>query len=229
MQNSQGSDQTYNSTAAKLLEVDSELASVEVELLSQLESIQEKRRSLKTVLSLFTELGAPATTPIEEPAQIPVVETSAELERVDEELAASPLEASSEPATASKETKAAPDIESNRARKGSNSSTRRNKTTKLTPVTKAAHIASGWQQYVREEFSNTSLASAVHHVLQRGVEQVFDIPTVVNAIFVDEFPKSVESKVRRQVTNILSDGVRKNKWYRGQLGQYSMSRAAALS
>ncbi len=34
-------------------------------------------------------------------------------------------------------------------------------------------------------------------------------------------------KARRQVTNILSDGARKNKWYRGQLGYYSMSKASA--
>ena len=227
MQNSPGSHQTSNSTAAKLLEVDSDLASVEVELLSQLESIQEKRRSLKTVLSLFTELGTPATTPIEEPAKIPVVETESELERVDKELAASPLEASSEPATASKGTKASPDIESNRARKASNSSIKRNKTTKLTPATKAAKVASGWQQYVREEFSNTSLAEAVSLVLQRHADEVFEIPTIMEAIFVDEFPQEVGNQARRLVTNILSDGARKNKWYRGQLGQYSMSRVAA--
>ncbi len=225
MLNSQDFDQTSNSAVAKLLEVDSELAVTEAELLSELESVQSKRISLKTVLSLFQESGTPATPLLEEPAQISV-ETEQLLEPVDEELAASPLEASREPATADLETQAAPDIESNRARKGSNSSTRRNKTTKLTPVTKTAKRTSGWQEYVREEFSNISLPEVVALVLKRQADAVLEIPTIVNAIFEDEIPQEVRSQARRQVSNILSNGAMKGKWYRGQLGSYSMSRAA---
>jgi len=52
--NSQDFDQSANSTLTKLLEVDAQLAAQEAELLSQLESVQEKRQSLKTVVSLFT-------------------------------------------------------------------------------------------------------------------------------------------------------------------------------
>ncbi len=222
---SQYFDWTSNSTVAKLLEVDCELAVTEAELLSQLESVQSKRRSLKTVLSLFPESGTPATLLLEEPAQISV-ETEQSLEPVDEELAASPLEASREPATADVETKAAPDIDSNRARKGSNSSTRSNKTTKLKPATKTAKRTSGWQEYVREEFSHTSLPEVVALVLKRQADAVLEIPTVVNAIFVEEMPQEARRQARRQVTNILGNGVLKGKWYRGQLGSYSMSRAA---
>lgn len=125
------------------------------------------------------------------------------------------------------ETEASPDTESEVAEKTAPSSTRRNKTQKVTHRPKAAKIASGWQDYVREEFSNASLPKAVALVLQRGADEVLEIPAIVNAIFVDEIPKSVVEKARRQVTNILSNDARKNKWYRGQLGQYSMSRAAA--
>ena len=85
---------------------------------------------------------------------------------------------------------------------------------------------SGWHDYLREEFSQTSLPEAVYSVLQRSFDQVFEIPALMNTIFVDSLPTEIASKVRRQITNILSEGARKNRWYRGQLGRYSMSRAA---
>ena len=79
---------------------------------------------------------------------------------------------------------------------------------------------------MREEFSLSSLPEAVYSVLQRSFDQVFEIPALMNTIFVDSLPTEIASKVRRQITNILSEGARKNKWYRDQLGRYSMSRAA---
>lgn len=206
MASSQGSDQTSNSTVVKLLEVDSELAVTEAELLSQLESVQEKRRSLKTVIDLFTTVDIPATAPIEEPAKDSNAQIGKKLETVGSDLVAPPLETSPATATAQVETEASPDTESEVTEKAAPSPNRRNKTQQVTHRAKAAKQASGWQDYVRAEFSNISLASAVSAVLQRGAEQVWEIPAVVNAIFVDEFPKSVEGKVRRQVTNILSDG-----------------------
>ena len=48
--NSQNPPGTSNPTVAKLLEVDALLATTEVELSAQLQSIQEKRHSLKTVI-----------------------------------------------------------------------------------------------------------------------------------------------------------------------------------
>ena len=199
MQNPQDFDQSANSTLTKLLEVDSQLAVQEAGLLSQLKSVQEKRQSLQTVVSLFTPLDTPATAPISSPTQTPPVKTGREPEPVGFDL----------------------------AKKTVPSTVRRNQTTKFTRPTKATKTASGWQQYVRQEFSHISLPSAVSLVLQREAEQVFDIPAVVETIFEDELPAEAESKARRQVTNILSDGARKKKWYRGQLGSYSMSKAAA--
>ncbi len=220
-------DQTSNSTLAKLLEVDSELAVQEAELLSKLESIQEKRRSLKTVISLFTTAGTPATAPIESPAQALPAEEDREIEPLSEDSATSPLETPWDTATAFEETAVAPDTESKVAKKTAPSPTKRHKTTKLTLPAKAVKKPSGWQQYVREEFRKTSLPEAVSLVMQRQTNKVFQIPAIVDAIFVDELPKEVGTKARRQVTNILSEGARKNKWYRGQIGYYSMSRAAA--
>lgn len=221
MQDSQGFDQISNSTLTKLLEVDSELAGQEGELLSQLESVQEKRKSLKTVISLFTT-DTPSAAPIKEAAQTPPDEA----EPAGEDLLALPLE-SRTTATVEPQARSVPDTESNGVKKKVPSSNRRNETTKFTHPPKASKKASQWQQYVREEFRTTSLPEAVALVLRRQADAVLEIPTIVNAICVDEIPKDVKSKARRQVTNILSNGARKNKWYRGQLGYYSMSRAAA--
>ncbi len=226
MPNSQDFDQTANSTLAKLLEVDAQLTVQEAELLSQLESVQEKRRSLKTVISLFTKTDT-ATTPVEEPAQTLSAESGRELEPVDEDLTVLPLETSKAITAVKSQANASSDTESKEAQKTAPSPTSRNKTTKSTHQAKATKKGLGWQQYVREEFSHTSLSEAVSVVLQRQADKVFEIPAIVNTIFVDELPKEVGNKARRQVTNILSEGARKNKWYRGQLGYYSMSRAAA--
>jgi len=142
-------------------------------------------------------------------------------------LATPPLETSKASATAESETEAAPDTKSTATKKMTPSLTKGDKTTKFTRKAKTAKTALGWQQYVREEFNKTSLPEAVYAVLQHHADRVFEIPAIVNAVFRDELPKEFRSKVRRQVTNILSEGVRKNKWYRGQPGYYSMSRAAA--
>ncbi len=227
MADSHDFDQTSDSTLTKLLEVDSELAVQERELLSQLESIQEKRKSLKTVVSLFTEIDTPATAQIEELAQIPPAETNEELETDGDDSVEPPLEASRATTTAELQIEAASNIQPNGTKSNSSSPMRGNKTTKATRPTKTAIRSLGWQDYLRETFSNASLPEAVASVLQRQANEVLEIPTIVNTIFVDELPKEVGYKARRQVTNILSDGARKNKWYRGQIGYYSMSKAAA--
>jgi hypothetical protein len=46
------------------------------------------------------------------------------------------------------------------------------------------------------------LSEAVSLVLQHQADKVFEIPTIVNTIFVEELPKEIGSKARRQVTNI---------------------------
>ncbi len=228
MLNSHSSNQTSNSTLAKLLEVDSELAVTEAELLSQLESVQEKRRSLLTVVNMFATADTSSATPIESPAPPPPAETNGQLESVSDNSSAPSLEISKATTTDSVQTEAVPAIASSLAKKKASSPTSKNKTTKkVTQKANATRRGSGWHDYLREEFSHTSLPEAVYSVLQREVDKVFEIPALVNAIFVDQLPKELESKVRRQVTNILSEGARKNKWHRGQLGQYSISRAVA--
>lgn len=224
----QNFEQTAHSTLAKLLEVDSELAVAEAELLSQLESIQEKRKSLLTVVNMFATADEVSVAPIESPAPPPPAETNGQLEPVSSNSRAPSLEISKTSTTESVDTVGLPNPQPNGGKRKASSPAKQNKNTEVKRPTKLAHKGSGWQDYLREEFSHTSLPEAVYSVLQRSSDQVFEISAVVNAIFVDSLPTEVESKARRQVTNILSEGARKNKWYRGQLGQYSISRAGAI-
>ena len=94
MLNSQSFNQTAHSTLALLLEVDSELAATEADLLSQLESVQEKRRSLLTLISMFATADTSSAAPIESPAPPPPVETNGQLEPVSENLVDSSLKIS---------------------------------------------------------------------------------------------------------------------------------------
>lgn len=226
MSDTQSFDKTSNPTVTKLLEVDSELAVQEAELLFQLESIQEKRQSLHTVISLFTKADTPATIPAELAQISPPDEIGKVLEPVSN-LATPPLETSKTFATDESETEVAPNTKSKATKTTTPSPAQKALNTKSTQKAKTDEKGLEWQQYLREEFMLNSLPEAVASVLQHQAERVFEIPAIVNAVFTDNLPNELRSKVRRQVTNILSKGAQKNKWYRGQLGYYSMSRSVA--
>jgi hypothetical protein len=66
-------------------------------------------------------------------------------------------------------------------------------------------------------------------MLQSQPNQVFEISAIVDEIFVDEMPLTARNKARDRVSNILSEGTRKHKWYRGKSGCYSLSKAAAVA
>ena len=275
VQNYQPADTISDPTVAKLLEVDSDLAHQEALLLAQLESIGEKRRSLKIVIDLFGD--ADTTTMAEESAlavaafngisvQIqsansvvdstelvsPLDETIADVELesssasttvdqtsiVESEPDSMPLKAPSakktkQPAakkTATKtelsttdQTLSAEDTQSSKAKSVSSAS----KTKQPTAAKKTAKTSGRWQDYLREEFSNSALSEAVGQVLQRQPEEVLETAAIIDAIFVDELPKGVRNTARERIANVLSDGVRKNKWYRAEAGSYSMSDGVA--
>ena len=274
VQNYQPADTISDPTVAKLLEVDSDLAHQEALLLAQLESIGEKRRSLKIVIDLF---GDADTTTAEESAlavaasngisvQIqsansvvdstesvsPLDETvaDAELENspvftapdqtsiVESEPDSMPLKAPSakktkQPAakktatktdpTTTEQTLSAEDTQSSKAKSVSSAS----KTKQPTAAKKTAKTSGRWQDYLREEFSNSALSEAVGQVLQRQPEEVLETAAIIDAIFVDNLTKGVRNTARERIANVLSDGVRKNKWYRAEAGSYSMSDGVA--
>ncbi len=215
VQNSSISSPTSNSIVAKLLEVDADLAMTEAQLAAQLQSIQEKRHSLKNVISLFPPVDA-ASTPVVTPK--PVVEKQAEPPVP--EVATPELED-----TTIDTSETAPSAQKQQGKKNP-SSTTSNSHKKSSPTKEASKEADTWQQYVKEDFINASLAEAVAEVMQQHLEQVLEITTILDALFVEEIPKELRSKARERVSNVLSVGAKKGKWYRGLAGKYSMSSAA---
>ncbi len=218
MSNYQNSLDTSNPTVTKLLEVDTELATQEAQLNAQLLSIQEKRRSLKTVIDLFAPTDTATTTPIATPAQTPVATEQAEPIAQD---VLTLLEQPKTDTTAESEAQAVPDTPKRQA-KNNSAPTSKKQSAKSLPQKKTSEQLETWHQYLRDEFNNATLSQAVSEVMQRQPEQVRKIAAIVDAIFVDEIPQGVRSKARERVSNVLSVGVKKGKWYRGEAGSYSM-------
>ena len=209
VQNFQASDLTI----AKLLEVDADLAATEVELTFQLQSIQEKRYSLKNVISLFPPVDNATPTSVTTPT--PVVEDVADItEAATPELDEVTIET----------TEATPQPPKRQGKR--NLSTNDKPSKKSAPAKETVKEAAIWQQYLQDEFVTDSLAVAVFEVMQQQPEEVLEITAILDAIFVAETPKDVRSTARERVSNVLSVGAKKGKWYRGKLGKYSMSKAA---
>ena len=229
MPSSQPTNSTSDSTVAQLLEIDAKLAASEILLRSQIASIQHKRISLKNVIELFeTESTTESvTTPF---AATPATLTNDRLELSTGEPATPELDNSQTTATdvaapaaiTNKNHKAQKTPKNHKAGK-TPASGRKTESAEPARTTKKANNTEGWQQYVRPEFSNMAISEAVTIVLQRQPEQLLEITAVVDAIFQSQMPPAVRSKVRNQVTNILSEGARKNKWDRPQPGSYSWS------
>ena len=201
---------------AQLLEIDTKLATQEVELTLQLQSIQEKRHSLKNVISLFPPVDNPTHTPVTTPTSVvedtakpPVQEdTTPELDKVTTET----TEAASQP--------------SKRQGKKNLSTNSDKPSKKSVPAQETVKEAAIWQQYLQDQFVTDSLSVAVFEVMQQQPDRVLEITAILDTLFVPEIPKDVRSTARERVSNILSVGAKKGKWHRGDAGKYSMSKAA---
>jgi hypothetical protein len=220
--NSQNSSDTSNLTVAKLLEVDAELATQEAQLSAQLQSIQEKRHSLKTVIDLFAPTDTATATPIATPAQTPVAEESTEVtdeqtESTAEDMVTPEPESPKLDTTTDAKAPIVSDATKRQAKK--NSSPTSKKQSAKSKSQKTSKELETWSDYLRDEFSDATLSQAVSEVMQRQPKQVLEIAAIVDAIFVDEIPPEVRSKARERVSNVLSVGVKKEKWYRGGAGQ----------
>ena len=200
---------------AQLLEIDTDLAATEAELTLQLQSIQEKRHSLKNVISLFPPVDNAPPTPVTPPT--PVVKDVADITEATtpelDEVTTDTTEAVSQP----------PKRQGKRNLSPSNSKPSK-KAAPAKEITK--EVVAIWQQYLQDQFVTDTLAVAVFEVMQQQPERVLEITAILDAIFVPEIPKDVRSTAQERVSNVLSVGAKKGKWYRGKLGKYSMSSAA---
>ncbi len=214
--------QSSNPTITKLLEVDVDLAGQEAQLSAQLVSIQQKRHSLKTVIDMFAPVDTADTVPTATPTQTPVVAKA--IESAASEVALSNL---NDTMTDTTESVAllAPQPQKRQAKKNS-SPTNSKPGKKSTSTKELSKNTNTWQQYVKDEFSNISLAEAVAQVMQQHSEQVLEIATVIDTIFASDITKELKSTARERVSNVLSVGTKKGNWCRGRLGKYSMSKAA---
>jgi hypothetical protein len=227
--NSQTSSDTSNATVAKLLEADALLATTEAQLNAQLQSIQEKRHSLKTVINLFAPTDTATATPIATPAQTPVAEESTEVtdeqtESTAEDMVTPEPESPKPDTTTDAKAPTVSDATKRQAKK--NSAPASKKQSAKSKSQNPSKELETWSDYLRDEFSDATLSQAVSEVMQRQPEQVLETAVIVDAIFVDEIPPKVRSKARERVSNVLSVGVKKEKWYRGEAGSYSMSKVA---
>ena len=201
---------------AQLLEIDTDLAVQEVELTLQLQSIQEKRHSLKNVISLFPP--GDTVTPTTVAAPTSVVKNIAE-PPVQEEITPELDEVTTDT------TEAAPQPPK-RQGKGNLSTNSDKPSKKSVPAQETVKETAIWQQYLQDKFVTDSLAVAVFEVMQQQPDRVLEITAILDTLFVPEIPKDVRSTARERVSNILSVGAKKGKWYRGDAGKYSMSKIA---
>jgi hypothetical protein len=220
---SESSAPTTDSTLAQLLAIDSQLSIQESQLLAQLESIQQKRQSIQVVIGLFKETDkAHVAEAIEEKTSTPQAQSENQPKSVEEEKVVSQTDKDKLPITA-------PIAPASKTGKKTTTSASKKKPTKKTQASKTVKQTPGWQQYLREDFRNSSLPQAIASVLHSDAKQVWDSAAVVNAIFVEKIPVEVKKKVRLQITNLLATGARENKWYRQEQGAYTLSEKAVKS
>jgi outer membrane biosynthesis protein TonB len=146
-------------------------------LSAQLQSIQEKRRSLKTVIDLFAPTDTATATPIATPAQTPVAEESAEVtneqtESTAEDVVTLELDTPKPDTTADAKAPTVPATTKRQAKK--NSAPASKKQSAKSKSQKTSKELETWSDYLRDEFSDAILSQAVSEVMQRQPEQVLE-------------------------------------------------------
>jgi hypothetical protein len=220
MHDSQNIGSPTDATLSKLLEVEAELAAQVAALTLQLEAAQDKRRSLQTVIAMFTPSDSSAVLEEQQP-QI----ATAEINGLDSAAAVSGKPLSGAP-IAEVNGEVIPDSATEPTEEPQPSGSKR-RSTRGSKAVKSSSRTKGWQHYLLPEFAKLSLPEAVAIMFQRQRDEVFDISMLIDSLFVAEIPQAARSEARNRIANVLSIGLKSNKWYRGQKGQYSLSREAA--
>jgi hypothetical protein len=188
---------------AKLLEADAALSAQEAAVSARLQTLQDKRQSLRDVISLFRSSDAAADFPLAELA-VSQLADAVGAESVTSVPAASPAPA-----------------------KRQGSSRRKAVTPRRGKKTKAAAKPAGWQSYVKEGLGKGPLSELVIDVMKRRPDEVLEISDLIEEIFVDTMPQNINVRARDRVSHILSEGARNQDWYRPKPGFYSMSATAS--
>lgn len=231
--------------AVKLLEADAELVQQEIELAAQLEAIRDKRKSLEVVLHMFGSGGSTSATAAI--AATALADAAPADTSSDSESAEAPSQragrrgpgattTTKSKASSTKEPKAKPGPKPGKAAKPTKEakapSTRGKRGDKSAPAPTAptkssASSSTNWQDYVRQEYRHQSLPQAVLTVLQEKPDGMVEVTYIMDTIFMDSIPKEARLNARDRLSNVLSVGLKNNKWYRGRTGLYSLSKSAA--
>ena len=203
MVNSSASDSTSNVILNNLFEVDATLATQEVVLITQLEAVRKKRDSLKTVIDLFSTTSTPSisTHSVTETAISVPISPDREAATTSVIPVASPLKR--------------PKVEKHQQPRRASKAAKESKTVKS---------SKNWQDYLQPAFQNNSLSTAIAAVFQQQPQELLSVAALMDAIFVDSLPQGMHATIRHRILNILSTGAKEGQWYRGQRGQYSLSR-----
>ena len=203
------------SVLPQLLEVDSELSAQAIALEAKLSELQEKRRGIQTVISLFESNEPPADADM---------------------LAATPVVTDTPTTTKTATKKTAAGTKTTGKRKATKATATQSTAAKTTKTQKASPKAvakktaaktsgrtADWQRYIQGAYKKSPLPDVVVGVLQAQPSNIFKIADVMSAVFKEDMPKSHFLKARNRISNILSAGARDGVWHRGRGGTYSMS------
>ncbi len=239
MATSKSSNMAPDPMASKLLEADSELAVQEAQLAAQIEALQEKRKSLQTVIHLFGStngqmaVSAPSVSAqpsangfVAEPPTLPSSKaTSTDVTSDPKRKGRQPSTTNGNAAKAS--SKSAVTQTATQPGRKSSSTKADVSATASKKASKPVKESTDWQPYVRKEYQDRSLPKAVLAVLQDHPNQVVEVPKIIDSIFVDTIPKPARTNARDRLSNVLSVGLKNKKWFRGKTGEYSVSKEAA--
>lgn len=224
------------SVLPQLLEVDSQLSAQTASLEAQLAALQEKRKGIQTVISMF-EAGGGSEAAADTKSRSTAKKTQTKSKATKKKPSAT---------KAPKATKTPKAIAENSASESKSAKTRtrkvkatkgkitKGKSSKTSAVTKKSGVkrsgrTANWQKYIQESYSKTALPEVIVGVLKDKPDNIFKIADVMNAVFKEDMPKTHFLKARNRVSNILSAGARDGSWYRGRNGTYSVSEKAIKS
>ncbi len=186
-----------DSVLSKLLAADSDLEAQEARLVAQLEALQAKRGSLKSVMQIF------------EPDTPTAMVNTAEV---------APTQISDVAGDQPKE-KPAKEASRRKAKATTDKPTQPPKTS-----SRSKSLRRGWQKYMRDEHIETPLPAVVAGILKSKPKKAFEIQEVVDAIVGADIPAKDRKGARNRISNILAEGARKKEWHRPKPGYYRLSR-----
>ncbi|MGJ3252152.1 MAG: hypothetical protein ACFE0J_13650 [Elainellaceae cyanobacterium] len=208
------------SMETKLLEIESTLAAQEAQIAAQLQTLQDKRKSLQTVIHMFgVEPDTAPDASIAAGAGGPATDVADVSDDSQSGVTSDVAEVSPEPTPSPR----------GRRKKGDSATKSRtpSKSSSKSSTKRAGKKSDEWGAYLKPKYRDRPLLQAVLSVLEQYPDQVVEVPHIMDSILIDKAPKEIRALVRHRLSNVLTVGLKRQKWYRGKVGTYSVSKEAA--